>query len=232
MFERDENTRKINRIIRPIATLIIATVLALMIPILSGVVALPFFLIGQPEAYIVSRIIQNLYGPIIVIVVITLLQSAYYMFSAARNRKQVEKNRDQNTDNNADNNTDKSKLGFGYKLKFETKLAFKTKLDFKNIIIATFFLALMVYITFSSFKNLGNLIMDIGIIATADYAKEDGILELYEAPVGDDTQTFMEINGIKFSGGNALLGELVAGDYYHVEYLPHTKYVAKYKRVE
>jgi len=232
MFERDENTRKINRIIRPIATLIIATVLALMIPILSGVVALPFFLIGQPEAYIVSRIIQNLYGPIIVIVVITLLQSAYYMFSAARNRKQVEKNRDQNTDNNADNNTDKSKLGFGYKLKFETKLAFKTKLDFKNIIIATFFLALMVYITFSSFKNLGNLIMDIGIIATADYAKEDGILELYEAPVGDDTQTFMEINGIKFSGGNALLGELVAGDYYHVEYLPHTKYVAKYTKIK
>jgi len=232
MFERDENTRKINRIIRPIATLIIATVLALMIPILSGVVALPFFLIGQPEAYIVSRIIQNLYGPIIVTVVITLLQSAYYMFSAARNRKQVEKNRDQNTDNNAYNNTDKSKLGFGYKLKFETKLAFKTKLDFKNIIIATFFLALMVYITFSSFKNLGNLIMDIGIIATADYAKEDGILELYEAPVGDDTQTFMEINGIKFSGGNALLGELVAGDYYHVEYLPHTKYVAKYTKIK
>jgi hypothetical protein len=53
--------------------LIIAIVLLVMTPILSGVLALPFFIFGQPSAYIASRLIQNLYGPLLLIIVMSIL---------------------------------------------------------------------------------------------------------------------------------------------------------------
>lgn len=196
-FKMDTEIRRkkqIARIVRPICTLIVSLVLMLTIPILSGVIALPFFIIGQPEAYIVSRLIQNLYGPLIIIILGTVLKwiSPSFLIVCARGAK-------------------------------------IHKFNFKNILIAFFMIALVTSITYNSFKNYIDLILDIGIVATSNYSQVDGKLKLYEASVGDDDQTFMEVNGIKFSGGNAKLGDLKEGDYYHVEYLPHTKYVVKYQ---
>ena len=70
-----------------------------------------------------------------------------------------------------------------------------------------------IYMTFQSFQNIANLVLDIGVVATSEYAKTDGKLILYKATIGDDVQTFMEINEIQFSGGNVLAGDLVEGDY-------------------
>ena len=188
------SSKQINRIVRPIITLIIAGVLLLMLPILSGVVAIPFFIFGQHIAYIVSRFIQNLYGPLIVIILIAILPTIFRIIFALRTN------------------------------------GIKTyKFSLKNAVITLVMLVFGVYMTFQSFQNIANLVLDIGVVATSEYAKTDGKLILYEATIGDDVQTFMEINGIQFSGGNVLAGDLVEGDYYQVEYLPHSKYVVKYE---
>jgi len=188
------SSKQINRIVWSISTLIIAGVLLLMLPILSGVVAIPFFIFGQHIAYIVSRLIQNLYGPLIVIILITILPSVFRIIFALR-----------------------------------TKGIKTYKFSLKNTVITLVMLVFGIYMTLQSFKNIANLVLDIGVVATSEYAKTDGNLILYEATIGDDVQTFMEINGIQFSGGNVLAGDLVEGDYYQVEYLPHSKYVVKYE---
>lgn len=71
------NTKEINKIVKSIITLVIAFVVLLMLPFLSGIIALPFLFINQPIAYWISRFIQNLYGPVIVIILLNLFPFVY-----------------------------------------------------------------------------------------------------------------------------------------------------------
>jgi len=188
-----EQTKQINRIVRPIITLIIVIVLMIMIPIISGFAYLGLVVFGQHIAYIACQIILNLYGPLIIIVIIMILPTVFHVIAVV-------------------SSVDK-KIHKPY---------------FKNMMITVFVLIIGVYITFHSFHNLYNLILDIGSVATSNYAKTEGVLELYEIPNGEDTATRMKINEIKFEGGNVQADELIVGDYYKVEYLPHSRFVVKY----
>ena len=77
-------TKQINRIVRPIITMIIVIVLMITIPIISGFAYLIFVIFGQPIAYISCQLILNLYGPLIIIVVITILPIVFRIISMGR----------------------------------------------------------------------------------------------------------------------------------------------------
>lgn len=191
-------TNRMNRVARPIIILITSLVLMLMIPVLSGLAAIPFLVMGQQvAAYIACRLIQNLYGPIIMVVFIAIFPFiCSFVFS------------------------------------LRTKGVHLDKASLKRKAIMLFTLTLCICMTYNSFKNIANLILDIGVIAESNYAEEDGRLELYDVTYGDNDSTFIKINDIKFEGGNVQAGVLIEGDHYHVEYLPHTKYVVKYKHIK
>lgn len=65
----------------------------------------------------------------------------------------------------------------------------------------------------------------------SNFAAEDGIITLYEVSHGDVSEILIKVNGIKMDGGIAYNGELIDNEKYHVEYLPHSKYVVNYHRI-
>ena len=79
--DSNPNTKEMDKIVRSIMILIVSFVTLLMLPFLSGLLALPFFIFGHQSAYVVSRIIQNLYGPILVVAIVNLLPIIKRIFS-------------------------------------------------------------------------------------------------------------------------------------------------------
>lgn len=92
-------------------------------------------------------------------------------------------------------------------------------------------LVIGVSMTFQSFQNICNLILDMEIIITSDYEEAKGELKFYDILIGDELCTRIKINNIKFDGGNVQEETLIEGNNYHVTYLPHTKYVVDYKSI-
>jgi len=161
------NTKKVNKVVRSLIVLIIGFVSLLMLPILSGFVAMPFILFYQPVGYLLSRIIQNLYGPIIMIMLVSLSPVIVGMFRFWQ----------------------KNKINM-------------TRIKAEHVVITGALIVIGVSMTFQSFQNLGNLLLDTKVMISSDFEEIEGTLQFYEILSGDEWSTRMEVNHIRFDGGN------------------------------
>lgn len=200
--------RKIYKYAALVFVFVIGIALFLMFPFIVPLVYMVTLVFGEPVSYIAGGIVSNLYIPLMVVLIMILIYFAvkFIFLNLALN-----------------------KAVFGDSILQLAKPPL-TRAYLKSALITLVGFGFVVVFAFHSMLNIFNLVLDIQNLASSDFAKMDGTLTLYEVSYDTSTRTFMQINGTRFEGGFSHGGELVEGEKYHVEYLPHSKYVVKYRR--
>lgn len=182
---------------------IIVLSLFITYPFITSFVYMVTRLFGEPVSYLAGGIVGNLYVPLLVILGEMLLFIAIkFIYLNLFINKTL--------------------------LDVDVKLP---KLPSKKILVLLIFVASVIWLVYNSLITEWNLIQDIPHLMHSDFAITEGEVILYEVSHGDIDETLMNVNGIKMEGGNVHGEELVDNAKYHVEYLPHSKYVVEYHRI-
>ncbi|MBP2652731.1 MAG: hypothetical protein H6Q73_300 [Firmicutes bacterium] len=183
----------------------------IIIPFTPLVLVFFIFIIGEPTTYIIQNIIYNLYGSLLLILLFMLLIVFFRI------------------------------QGLIYNFNVGIKYIALNKALLKQMVIFLVALFLILMFSVTSFKNLNNLIADIPHSVQHDYAKMDGVLKLVPSKCVKESDDVM-INGIQFEGGishfnneksfeegfrGSIHRNFFEGKLYHVEYLPHSKYIVR-----
>jgi len=182
---------------------VIILILFIVYPFITSFVYIGTSFFGVPVSYLAGGIVGNLYAPLLAVLGCMLLYIAvkFIYLNLSINKKIL-----------------------------DADVALP-KLRFKKILVILIFMGSAVVFLFSTMETEWNMILDIPHLAYSDFATTDGTVSLYEVSHGDTYETKMIVNGIKMDGGFAYGEEPVEGEKYHVEYLPHSRYVVKYQRI-
>lgn len=102
----------------------------------------------------------------------------------------------------------------------------------KYVLLLLIVIVSVFYFSFTSILHIVDLVMDVPHVAAADYLVAEGPLKVFEENHGDSTDYHMNVNGIMFAGRYSYSEKLDEGCKYHIEYLPHSKYVVKFWKMK
>lgn len=184
-------------------TFVIVLGLFITYPFITSFVYIGTRLFGVPVSYLAGGIVGNLYVPLLAILggMLLFIAVKFIYLNLFINKKL---------------------------LNVEVKLP---KLHFKEVLFIMFLVAGAALLVFKSLNTEWNLIQDIPHLAHSDFGVIEGTVVLYEVSHGDDSETKMMVNGMKMDGGFEYKEEVVEKAKYHVEFLPHSRYVVKYHRI-
>lgn len=183
---------------------IILIFLFITFPFITSFVYIVTLIFGEPVSYIAGGIVSNFYIPILAILGFMTFWIMFKFFIL---------------------NLFINKAVLGYS---EIK---HPKFLFNKFFVLLIGLIVVLLFSFNSIRKVTNLTLDIQNLSTSNFSKMEGTLQIYEVTYDITTYTYMKIDGLKFEGGYAKGEELVDGEKYQVEYLPHSLYVVKYHRL-
>ncbi len=110
-----------------------------------------------------------------------------------------------------------------YSAQFPSKAMKQTAVIIIACVFAVFFLAGQTQKTF-------NVVIDIPNVINHQYGSIDGIVEI-QTDTGDNSP-FVLVDNITFNEGFVFKPGIINGKRYHVEYLPHTRYIVDFTLIE
>jgi len=120
-----------------------------------------------------------------------------------------------------------------FKVNFTTIFS-ALKLKYKNQLFKKALLLVIISVMFISFlvkvnRRTINTILDIPHSINHEYLEIDGVVYIHNAM---DSPNFVMVDNIRFDDGYVYDSAVVDGNIYHVEYLPHSKFIVKFTLVK
>ena len=173
-------------------------------PFITAFVYIGTRFFGAPVSYLAGGIVGDLYVPLLAITggMLFFIAAKFIYLNIAINKKLIN---------------------------VEVKLP---KIHFKEILFIMFLVLGTISLVFNSLITEWNLIQDVPHLVHSDFSIIEGTVTLYEVSHGDTDETKMMVNGMKMDGGFEYKEEVEENVKYRVEYLPHSRYVVKYQRIQ